>query len=69
MANTNAKIDEEKKWDDMFDDFKGLYDRLSDENKRIMLDYPALETEEDVLRCMGFMRFMLLFQVMKEGRA
>ncbi len=62
MANT---IDEEKKWDDMLHEFEGLYARLSDRNKEIMLNYPLLETEEDAQRCMGFMKMLILFQEMR----
>jgi len=53
---------EEKKAEDMFSDFQAVYNKLDDENKALMREYPLLQTEEDARRCIGFMKMLALFQ-------
>lgn len=52
----------EKKADDELAEFQAAYDKLDDRNKELMREYPLLQNEEDVQRCMGFMRLLALFQ-------
>lgn len=61
MAKSNAE--QEKRMDALYDDFVKVYSRLSERGKEIMLNYPMLYTEEDAVRCLGFMKVLVLFQI------
>lgn len=46
----------------MFENFKGLYDGLNDENKKRMANLPPMQTEDDARAYMGYMALLSLMQ-------
>ncbi len=61
MAKSTADL--EKRLDDLYNEFVRVYSGLSERGKEIMKDYPILYTEEDAVRCLGFMKVLALFQI------